>query len=1163
MSTRKTYRNLVAVAVLSLFATTALGWDFGYDGAVSPYQLVDTSPDWEYGDSQNSGQDYDSILTSAEAQAGNAILDRNDDNSGGQPRFYGLRFGIVACDSEWPGTLKATLVIRCKNLETDYVGNPDGDINTEGKALLDVRDGASNRWNLAQTENNQWVLDCRNERASGRTDLRPLLVGEANDWHVFRIVVTSDWVSTTYTVYYDEEPTPIQTVTRAETITQLRFELSRSSDLNRQHWQIDWIRVEVGEAWSPGEGDQIPHWQVAWYVAPPPLGSDWNPGTVDHPFATVQRGIDAASHGDTVIAAQGTYVENIKFKGKNIVLQSTDPLDSAVVANTIIDGNQADCVVKFAGTEIETCVLSGFTIQRGLADAGAGIRGGTYPTYTHATIQNNVIRDNYEECDPWGCGGGLAFCDGRIQNNRILRNRGEDAGGGLALCHGTIQNNLIAENDGGGLADCNGTIQNNTIMGNAAKWDGGGLYDCNGTIQNNTITGNSGGGLYWCNGTIQNNTIAGNSGSGLSHCNGTMQNNAITSNSGAGLASCDGMIQSNTISGNSATESGGGLYGCRGTIRNCIIWGNTLADPQLHESSVPSFSCIENWSGGGQGNIASEPRFADPKTGDYHLQEGSPCIDAGANYYWFAWPQRDLDGNCRVVGVAVDMGCYEYGSSADADGDLLSDSDESAARTNPFTGDSDGDGLRDGLELLRGSNPLQTTARGILNVPSQIATVQKSLCVSLPGDEIIVAPGTYRENIQFCGAEIILRSSDPGDPNVVGSTILDGGGAGPVVSFMGGETEACVLAGFTIRNGRWDMGAGIKGIGTLATIQNNTITANSATSQGGGLYECNGVVQNNTIAGNSAEDDGGGLCNCSGTIQNNTITGNSGGALYWCNGVVQNNRITGNSAYSGGGLCRCGGIIQNNTITGNSARGGGAWSDFGGGLYGCNGTIQNNTITGNSAAYDGGGLAGCGGTIQNNTIAGNSAGEWGGGLWACYGTLRNCIIWGNTAPTGPQLDGVTIPSFSCIEGWSGGGEGNAASEPQFVNPEAHDYHVQHGSPCIDAGYNDPALPATDIVGMHRIMFGGKSLTVDMGAYEFYINDLTRGPNPNQTTFTWSSLADKTYSIFYSSDLLTWHLAIATFPSSGNQTSSWIDDGSLTGIAPSLVPRRFYRILENP
>jgi len=39
--------------------------------------------------------------------------------------------------------------------------------------------------------------------------------------------------------------------------------------------------------------------------------------------------------------------------------------------------------------------------------------------------------------------------------------------------------------------------------------------------------------------------------------------------------------------------------------------------------------------------------------------------------------------------------------------------------------------------------------------------------------------------------------------------------------------------------------------------------------------------------------------------------------------------------------------------------------------------------------------------------------------------------------------------------------------------------------------------------------------------------------------------------------------IDNFLSSGNQTTSWTDDGSLTGLLPSLALRRFYRLLENP
>ncbi|MDP2898230.1 MAG: hypothetical protein Q8Q12_16970, partial [bacterium] len=163
-------------------------------------------------------------------------------------------------------------------------------------------------------------------------------------------------------------------------------------------------------------------------------GTSWNTA-----FRTIQEGIAAASDGDTVIVAQGLYVENIRFHGKNILLTSTDPLDASVVSGTIIDGNQAGSVVTFSGAETETCVFSGFTVRNGSAERGGGICGGTHEKRCLASVFDNVISHN--SASVWG--GGIAYCDGMIQSNVIAYNSVGDGGAGLYYCGGTIKNNVI------------------------------------------------------------------------------------------------------------------------------------------------------------------------------------------------------------------------------------------------------------------------------------------------------------------------------------------------------------------------------------------------------------------------------------------------------------------------------------------------------------------------------------------------------------------------------------------------------------------------------------------------------------------------------------------------------------------------------------------------
>jgi len=52
-------------------------------------------------------------------------------------------------------------------------------------------------------------------------------------------------------------------------------------------------------------------------------------------------------------------------------------------------------------------------------------------------------------------------------------------------------------------------------------------------------------------------------------------------------------------------------------------------------------------------------------------------------------------------------------------------------------------------------------------VPDDYATIQQAIDDSNDGDVIIVDPGTYSENINFSGKNIVLTSADPNNPEIV------------------------------------------------------------------------------------------------------------------------------------------------------------------------------------------------------------------------------------------------------------------------------------------------------------------------------------------------------------------------------------------------------------
>ena len=388
------------------------------------------------------------------------------------------------------------------------------------------------------------------------------------------------------------------------------------------------------------------------------LGNSQTVIEVPKDYPTIQAGIDAASKGDTVLVAPGTYVENINFNGKAITVESEKG-----VSVTTIDGNQNGSVVTFANGESSSTILRGFTISKGTGTYNCSSNsfsgGGIYCFLSSPYITDNTICRNYATY-----GGGIAIdgtihgdCSPQIINNSIVNNSASWAGGISASFSANISNNIISHNiakeRGGGLRYSNWmdlyspNISNNIISNNTAEL-GGGIYIITGlglSLHNNTVKDNvaskEGGGI-WCSGNptkLLNSLIISN-----------------TSDIGGGLF-CDQRckITNSTICNNSAKIKGGGVYyrteSNTSSIDNTIMWNNASPyGPNLYiDFSIftpvivnISYSDIKdgaqstyvgngsqiNW---GNGVINQNPLFVN----DYYLSQPpcqsikSPCVDSG------------------------------------------------------------------------------------------------------------------------------------------------------------------------------------------------------------------------------------------------------------------------------------------------------------------------------------------------------------------------------------------------------------------------------------------------------------------------------------------------------------------------------------------------------
>ena len=186
---------------------------------------------------------------------------------------------------------------------------------------------------------------------------------------------------------------------------------------------------------------------------------------------TVQAAIDSARERDTVLVAPGRYAENLRLRGRNIVLASefVTTGDTALIPRTVLDGSRpahpdSGTVLTIYQFEDSTTVVEGFTITGGTGTVWYDNKdkilfregGGILIDLAGPTIRNNVITGNRADTAREGvlsAGGGgvrVGFGDPILERNVITRNHGR-YGGGIVLFHAAavLRGNVIRENTGG------------------------------------------------------------------------------------------------------------------------------------------------------------------------------------------------------------------------------------------------------------------------------------------------------------------------------------------------------------------------------------------------------------------------------------------------------------------------------------------------------------------------------------------------------------------------------------------------------------------------------------------------------------------------------------------------------------------------------------------
>ena len=775
----------------------------------------------------------------------------------------------------------------------------------------------------------------------------------------------------------------------------------------------------------------------------------------------IQDAVDAAAPGDQILVADGVYqsggravygsLTNRVVLDKAVAVQSLNgPAVTVIQGNPVIGDSAVRCAYLTNGAS-----LSGFTLTQGgtRGDPGDEVLeqdgGGAWCESSAAALTNCVFAANQANNEGGGIRGGtLEGCI--LYSNAALYDawifiRGGGGAVGSVLNHCTLYNNSANSASSGGGASA--SVLNGCVLGgNSAAVYGGGVNAS--TLSNCLLTNNAagyGGGGAW-DGTLYNCTVVRNS---------------------AGWA--------------------GGADGA--TLYNCIVYYNSDSEGLANTYACELIHCCTT-PDAGTSNFTNAPAFVDDAHGDYHLQAGSFCINAGANVSGSG--SVDLEGNPRLVGAYVDVGAYEYQSLAPAPLSVsctVAYTNVATTYTNALSAQIEGNATL--YVWAFGDGTFATNQLNVSHVWAKAGTYFPTFTAWNSDHPAGVSAWFRIQVVSSATYYVALGSPNPAPPYSSWATAATDIQSAVDAAYVGGTVwvsngvyaaGACLVPG----NGGSNRLAVTKPL-TVQSVNGPAVTlvkgyrgpgtTNDASSIRCALLSAGATLSGFTLTNGCTSSGGGGVNTVgSATISNCVIIGNAA-------------RCAGGGGASGN--------YYNCVVAGNSS------GTIGGGLY--YGTPYNSLIVSNWASASGGGAYG--GNLFNCTVVGNYSAKQGGGTWSA--AQRNCIVYYNTISAGLSGGPDAYSGYldhCCTTLWSSG-TGNFNAPPAFADAAAGDFHLLASSPCINAGANGFVTWALDLDGKPRIALG----TVDLGPYEFqglirYVSPVAANPRAPYTT--WATAATR-------------------------------------------------------